>query len=218
MDQDLDWKRVDGGNIDEQIICYPHTARVHYKNRDIRFITVQSDEQCDSVSVEIEYNNGNVDQWVSSQIDVVFCMMWGIPLSFDCKYIFVPQDKGGVCCLSAKDGALVWKTKSRELFKQILVNGNNTLCCASGNHRIVVLDSMTGNELSALRISNINQFSVLGKDRILVDATAKSWYVVHSETLEIMETIDKKMLNTLNGREIWKRIYCEWNSVFEDNE
>ncbi len=55
------------------------------------------------------------------------------------------------------------------------------------------------------------------EDMVLVEATAKSWYVVHSETLEIIEIIQRKEINSIHGRDIWKRVYSERNSAPEED-
>ena len=91
-----------------------------------------------------------------------------------------------------------------------MVNPTGSICCASGEHNIVVLDNTTGEELLNKRISMDNQFTVLGKDKILVEATSTKWYVLNSETLETIEIIRKKDSNSLRGQEMWKRIFQDW--------
>lgn len=216
MEHTNDWKRLSCANIDESALLSPGKAIIRYKDREIRYISATHSDQ--KVVIEVQYRNGKRVSWNTTQVVVVHCMMWGIPLSFDCKYIFVPLRNGGVRCLSVEDGSIVWKSKSRAHFKQIMVNTTGSICCASGENHIVVLDGTTGAEKTSKRISTNNNFSVIGKERILIEATSTKWYILHSETLNIIEEISKKDLNSLNGREIWKRVYKEWGSVNIDSE
>lgn len=205
------WKRIPGANIDEEALLSPGNVKIRYRDRAIRYISATHlDEE---VTIEVQYSSGKKLFWSTTNIDVTFSMLWGIPLSFDCMYIFAPQVNGGVRCLSVKDGSIKWKTKSKAHFKQIMVNTTGSICCASGEHEIVVLDSTTGVERGKKRISVNNQFTVLGKDKILVEATSTKWYVLNSETLETIEIINKKDLNSHKGQEIWKRIFKDWGKT-----
>lgn len=217
MEEKKSWERIVGANIDETILCSPQSTKVRYANREIAYITVFQHEDERDVTVEVQYKSGLSVMWKTMYIDVALCMLWGIPLSLHCKQIYTPQVNGGVNCLSAEDGSLLWKTKSREHFKNIMVNTDETLCCAAGNNRIVVLDSASGNEICSRKVSIDNQFTVLGVNRILVEATALKWYVLDSQTLKIIEIIQKKDINSSQGQEIWKRIFCGWASIHEDN-
>lgn len=202
------WKRIPGANIDEEVQHSPGNVVIHYRDREIQYISAtQSDQR---VNIEVRYRCGKRLSWCTNNVDVTFSMLWGIPLSFDCRYIFVPQVNGGVWCLSVEDGSVKWKTKSKAHFKQIMVNPAGSICCASGTNNIVVLDISTGAETTSKRIARNNQFKVLGKDRILVDATAANWIVMNSETLKTIEVLNKKDLNAQKGQEIWKRIFRDW--------
>lgn len=208
MDHTELWKRIPGANIDQEALLSPGNVKIHYKDRDIEYISaIHSDRE---VHIEIQYRDGNQICWDTTNINVTFSMMWGIPLSLDCRHIFVPHSKGGVRCLCVEDGSIKWKTKSKAHFKHIMVNPTGSICCASGEHNIVVLDNTTGEELLNKRISMDNQFTVLGKDKILVEATSTKWYVLNSETLETIEIIRKKDSNSLRGQEMWKRIFQDW--------
>lgn len=205
------WKRIPGANIDEDALLSPGNVKIRYRDREIRYISATHlDEE---VTIEVQYSSGKKLFWSTTNIDVTFSMLWGIPLSFDCMYIFAPQVNGGVQCLSVKDGSIKWKTKSKAYFKQIMVNTTGSICCASGAHDIVVLDSTTGVEKAKKRISENNQFTVLGKDKILVEATSTKWYVLNSETLDTIEIINKKDLNSHKGQKIWKRIFKDWGKT-----
>lgn len=218
MGEKKSWERIAGANIDETILCSPQSAKVRYANREIAYITVFQHEDERDVTVEVQYSSGFSAMWKTMYIDVAFCMLWGIPLSLDCKKIYTPQVNGRVYCLSASDGSPLWKTKSREHFKNILVNTDETLCCAAGNNRIVVLDGASGNEICSRKVSIDNQFTVLGDNRILVEATSSKWYVLDSQTLKIIETIQKKDLNSAQGQEIWKRIFNGWEFHYKGDK
>ena len=205
------WKRIAGANIDEEALLSPGNVKIRYRDRAIRYISATNLDQ--EVNIEVQYSNGKRLFWNTTSVDVTFSMLWGIPLSFDCMYIFAPQANGGVWCLSVEDGSIKWKTKSKSHFKQIMVNTTDSICCASGEHDIVVLDSTTGVEGVKKRIGMNNHFTVLGKDRLLVEATSTKWYVLNSETLETLEIINKKDLNSQKGQEIWKRIFQDWESA-----
>lgn len=218
MGEKKSWERIAGANIDETILCNPQSAKVRYANREITYITVFQHEDERDVTVEVQYSSGFSAMWKTMYIDVAFCMLWGIPLSLHCKQIYTPQVNGGVYCLSAGDGSLLWKTKSREHFKNIMVNTDETLCCAAGNNRIVVLDSVSGNEICSRKVSFDNQFTVLGDNKILVEATASKWYVLDSQTLKTIEMIQKKDINSAQEQEIWKRIFRGWDSIYKDDK
>ena len=220
MENRESWKRIPGGNIDSEALIKPRYVKIRYRGRAIQSITVlhEGEEEAVESKVEIQYSNGKQISWYTTKVNVVYGMLWGIPLSFDCRYIYAPQSNGGVCCLSVEDGSVKWKSKSKATFMQILVNPNGSICCASGPHDVVILDGDTGIEKNKRYITKCNQFQVLGKDRILVEATSQKYYVFNSETLETIEVITKKELNTQNGREIWKRIYAEWNSAFREDD
>lgn len=223
--------------MDEKRLLAPRKAKISYGNREIRYITATAPYQELKmeveyrngirhvkvitpdlpVKIEVEYRNGTCLCWDTRHINVAFCMMWGIPLSLDCRYIFAPQEHGGLWCLSVEDGSVQWKTKSRAQFKHILVNAAGSICCAVSEHDIVVLDSMTGTEQVRKKVSWINDFKVLGKDKILVEANARQWYILNSETLEILEIIHKKELNPENEQAIWKRVFQEWKIAEDDN-
>jgi len=223
------WKRIPGANLDERFLDGVRKATISYLNRDIQYITVTAPEQgltfVDEYrdgkrhvkvidpglpsTVEVKYRNGACHSWSSTHIEVVHCKMWGIPLSFDCRYIFAPQENGGLWCLSVEDGTVKWKSKSRAQFKQILVNPTGSLCCAASQQDIVVLDSATGTEQLRKRITWINDFKVLEKDRILVNANARQWHILNSETLEVAEIIRKKDLDTNWMPTVWKRLFQE---------
>mgnify|MGYP004508074093 FL=1 len=223
------WERIPCANLDERVLVGIRKATVSYLKRDIQYITVTAPEQgltfVDEYrdgkrhvkvidpglpsTVEVKYRNGTCHAWSTTHIDVVHCKMWGIPLSFDCRYIFAPQKNGSLCCLSVEDGSVQWKTKSRAQFKQILVNPTGTLRCAASERDIVVLDSATGEEQLRKRITWINDFYVLEKDRILVEANARQWHILNSETLEVTEVILKKNLDTNWMPTIWERLFRE---------
>ena len=210
------WKRIPGANIDEEALLSQGNVKIRYRDREIQYISATNIGQ--EVNIEVQYSSGKRIFWSTTCVDVAFSMLWGIPLSFDCMYIFAPQVNGGVRCLSVEDGSIKWKTKSKAHFKQIMVNTTGSICCASGEHDIVVLDSTTGFEMANKRIGVNNHFTVLGKDRLLVEATSTKWYMLNSETLEIIEIINKKDLNSHKGQEMWKRIFQNWGSVNIDNE
>lgn len=203
------WKRIPGANIDEEVLLSPGKVKIRYQGREIYCISAENSEE--SVNVEVQYCTGERISWRTTRIDITSSMLWGIPLSFDCMHLFAPQVGGGVCCLLVKDGSICWKTKSRAHFKQIMVNPVASLCCACGEHDIVVLDIETGAEISKKRISLNNHFTVLGTNRILVEATSTKWCVLNSESLETIEVISKKDLNTHQGQEIWRRIFKDWS-------
>lgn len=215
MEHTNSWKRIPGTNMDEEALLSPGKVIIRYRDREIQYISATHSDR--KVDIDVQYRCGKRLSWSTANVDVTFSMLWGIPLSFDCKYIFAPQVNGGVQCLSVEDGSIKWKSKSRAQFKQILVNTSGSICCASGEHNIIVLDSATGVERTSKRISANNHFTVLGKEKILVEATSTKWYVLNSETLDIVETISKKDLNSRYGQEIWKRIYKEWETTSTDN-
>jgi len=208
MEHTDSWKRIPGANIDEEALLKPGNVKIRYRDRAIQYITAKQTDQ--NVDIEVQFCNGKSLFWSTANVDVTFSMLWGIPLSFDCKYIFAPQVNGGVWCLSVENGSVKWKSKSRANFKQIMVNTTGSICCASGEHNIVVLDIATGVEKAKRRISVNNHFTVLGKHKLLVEATSAKWYVLDSETLDIIEIISKKDLNSYRGQEIWKRIFEDW--------
>lgn len=208
MEQADSWKRIPGANIDEEVLLSPGNVKIRYKGRAIQYISATNSDQ--KVNIEVQYSSGKRIFWSTSNVDITSCMLWGIPLSFDCMYLFAPQINGGVWCLSVEDGSIQWKSKSKAHVKQIMVNTTGSICCASGEHNIVVLDNTTGTELVSKRIGMNNHFTVLGKARLLVEATSTKWYVLHSETLEIIEMISKKDLNSPKGQEMWKRIFQDW--------
>lgn len=216
MEKEKSWERIAGANIDETILCSPQSAKVRYANREIAYITVMQHES--DVTVEVQYKSGFSVMWKTRYIDVAFCMLWGIPLSLHCKQIYAPQVNGGVYCLSARDGSLLWKTRSREHFKNIMVNTDETLCCAAGNNRIAVLNGTSGNEICSRKVSIENQFTVLGVNRILVEATSSMWYVLDSRNLKIIEMLQKRDLNSAQGQKIWKRIFNGWEYNYEDDK
>lgn len=231
------WKKIPGANVDER--CQPgqRNAKISYENREIRYITVTTPDQKLKIEdeyrngirhfkvtdlglpsiIEVEYRNGTRLSWSSTYIDVVFSKMWGIPLSFDCQHIFAPQKGGGLWCLSAENGAVQWKTKSRAQFKQVLVNRIGSLCCAVSEHDIVILDSTTGTEQIKKRISWINDFAVLGTNKILVEANSKQWHILNSETLEVVEIIYKKELNLGDRLAEWEYLYQKYSTTEDDN-
>ena len=210
------WKRIPGANIDEEALLDSGSVKIRYKDRAIRCISALDGGE--KVNIEVQYSNGNRLFWSTTNINVTFSMLWGIPLSYDCMHIFAPQVNGGVCCISVEDGSIMWKTKSRAHFKQIMVNKTGSICCASGEHDIVVLNSVTGAEIVKKRISVNNHFTVLGNSSVLVEATSTTWNILNSETLETIEILKKNELNSSNGREIWKRVFREWESGNNYNE
>ena len=73
---------------------------------------------------------------------------------------------------------------------------------------LVYQDKKTA-KLLRKRITWINDFYVLEKDRILVEANARQWHILNSETLEVTEVILKKNLDTNWMPTIWERLFRE---------
>lgn len=237
MDHIDTWEQIPSANLDEQILLAPLKAKIRYGGRQIHFITATDPGQPLKiekeyrngiihpkvvepdlpVKIEVEYRNGTSLSWNTTHINVTFCMMWGIPLSFDCRNIFAPQKHGGLWCLSVEDGTVKWKTKSRAQFKQVLVNVTGSLCCAASEHDIVILDGTTGTEQIKKRISWINDFAVLGTNRILVEANSKQWHILNSETLEVVEIIYKKELNLGDRLAEWEYLFQKYSTTEDDN-
>lgn len=206
-------RRPIGANLGETIICSPNKAIIRYKGHAINIIQVSCKDGCADTEVQFFFNSGRTLSWKTQSIEIAACMMWGIPLSRDDRFIYVPQEKGRLFCLSVDNGVLMWRTKSKEHFKNILVNPNGTLCCACGTGRIVVIDAVTGDELCTRKATN-NQFTVLSNETILVEFASR-WEIWDSTTLVTIESFSKKEMNSVHGRKIWVQIFKNWDSSGE---
>lgn len=141
--------------------------------------------------VEI-FLNDEIYSWQSSDIYKVGYMMYGIPVSKDGRFIFAQQDMKGLLCLDTKDGHVIWKTQSKAEYSHVLVC-NTHLCCAKSKNEIQLIDIESGNVIKSYKTPFDNRFEVI-TDRFIVNHTkSKSWEVLSSETLDVVQEIPDKL-------------------------
>ena len=139
-----------------------------------------------------EYN-GEIYSWQTSNIYLVGYIMYGIPVSHDGRFVFAQQDMKGMLCLDAKDGHVVWKTQSRAEYSHVLV-GDTHLCCSKSRNEIQLINIENGSVIQTYRTPFDNRFEVLTDDIILNHTRSKSWEVLSSKTLDVLQTIPDAFL------------------------
>lgn len=142
--------------------------------------------------VQVFTKNGEIYSWQTNNIYLVGYIMYGIPVSHDGRFVFAQQDMKGLLCLDAKDGHIIWKTQSRAEYSNVLV-GDTHLCCSKSRNEIQLIDIENGNVIKSYRTPFDNRFEVL-TDRFIVNHTkSKSWEVLSSETLDVVQEIPDKL-------------------------
>lgn len=159
--------------------------------------------------VTVTYRSGELCNWKSNKIYFVALCVYGIAISRDGKYFFAQQDMNGLVCLDLKNGDVVWKTKSKAEISHIFVC-NKTLCCSKSRNEIQLIDILNGTVIISHKVSFDNRFEVLSENRILNHSYAKKWEVINPETLDVIETITQKELDQDFNKDIWKRLYKDW--------
>lgn len=143
--------------------------------------------------VQVFTNNGEIYSWQTSNIYLVGYIMYGIPVSHDGRFVFAQQDMKGMLCLDAKDGHVVWKTQSRAEYSHVLV-GDTHLCCSKSRNEIQLINIENGSVIQTYRTPFDNRFEVLTDDIILNHTRSKSWEVLSSKTLDVLQTIPDAFL------------------------
>lgn len=166
--------------------------------------------------VTVRLRDGRSYTWRSPYFNSFFCQMYGIPLSQECDRIFIQHYRGGLFCLSVTDGSLLWRSKSRAVFNHNLVNEDGTLCIAMSERSVVLLDQAADQELKRVRLRSPNGFTILGKDRILVEVPRARWQILDSRAFQVLEEITRKQRDSAEGAAMWKRIFREWNPENEE--
>ena len=164
-----------------------------YEKGRIQKVDVQSkDYEKNIVSVQISLDDTQYS-WESEKIYLVGYMMYGIPVSKDGRFLFAQQDMRGLYCLDAKTGDIVWKTKSRAEVEHVLVRSQH-LCCSKSRNEIQLIDIETGEVLKSYKTPFDNRFEVLTDDLILNHTHSKSWELISSQTLEVVQRIPEEEL------------------------
>ena len=131
-------------------------------------------------------------KWETDKIYLVGYMMYGIPVSQDGRYIFAQQDMRGLICLDATNGDFVWKTESRAEYSHVLV-GDCFLCCSKGKNEIQLIDIKSGNVTKSYKTPFDNRFEVITDDFIVNHTRSKTWEVLSSATLDVVQEIPDKL-------------------------
>lgn len=138
--------------------------------------------------VQVFTNNAEIYSWQTNNIYLVGYIMYGIPVSKDGRFIFAQQDMKGLLCLDARDGQIVWKTQSRAEYSNVLV-GDTHLCCSKSRNEIQLIEIESGNVIKSYKTPFDNRFGVITDKFIANHTRSKSWEIISSETLDVVQEI-----------------------------
>ena len=99
----------------------------------------------------------------------------------------------GLVCLDTTNGNFIWKTESRAEYSHVLV-GDNFLCCSKGKNEIQLINIENGRVIQTYQTPFDNRFEVLTDDIILNHTRSKSWEVLFSKTLDVLQTIPDTLI------------------------
>ncbi len=142
----------------------------------------------DEVSYVEVYTNEKTFIWKTDKIYFTGYVMYGIPVSKDGRFVFAQQDMNGLLALDAKDGHVVWKTASKAEYSHVLVRDTH-LCCSKSRNEIQLIDIETGEVTKSHKTPFDNRFEVITDDYIVNHTKGKTWEVISSDTLEVVQEI-----------------------------
>ena len=172
----------------------PGKVECTYAFGQIKKIIIQVPDYNTNISYVKVFTNNETYSWQTNNIYLVGYMMYGVPVSQDGQYVFAQQDMRGLYCLDAKTGDVVWKTKSKAEISHVLVLEQH-LCCSKGRDEIQLIDINDGEVIKSYKTPFDNRFEVITDNYILNHTRSKVWEVLSSQTLEVKQSIDDKVLS-----------------------
>lgn len=123
-------------------------------------------------------------QWEARiQMDV-YTQVYGVGISPDGKYLFVPSWEKGVYCLSSKDGRLLWHYKRRHA-RCVYCYEDYLVCLFEGDglRRL----SYSGDELQRLSFTSVDDCWMLSDGLIFIGPKRNRYYLLHPDTFAVLD-------------------------------
>lgn len=133
-----------------------------------------------------------VDVSANMKVDYVFISQYGIGITDDGKYFFVPSWKHGLYCFEMETGRLVWKSARRH--PQSYVVRNDTVVCFFEMQGLEILSINDGAVLRYYPYSGASICFAL-TDELLLVGMKRNKYHLFNEYLNVIQTIPSRVLN-----------------------
>ncbi len=167
------------------------SVKVEFQEHDVRVGDRVLHEFDENTSITVEYANGQLYVWTTELIDS-YTDQFGIAVSYDGQYLFAQTWERGLYCLDPKSGKTVWQTKSKRGITNVFVN-RDTILVHQHERALQLLDIHTGDVLAEKRPATALGFTSLNHNYIICRSTARVWEIIHTETLEVVESFPHKV-------------------------
>lgn len=164
---------------------------VEYNCGNISRSVVHGDSGC----VSFYYRDGSEHQVnVSRKIKFsrAFIKQYGIGITEDEKYFFLPRWESGLYCFELKTGKMIWKSTRRHPREYIV--RNDTVICFFADQAVEVLSLTDGSSVMRYPFSNGRLFRALSDDLFLL-GPKRDKYILLNEQLNVVLSIPGSVIN-----------------------
>lgn len=173
-----------------QYCLYNNNRTIAYSDGAIRCITLGFEEDLSYCKVTVYYADYEIYHWNTKWISG-YNYQFGIPVSFDGRYVFVQTWEYGLLCLDARTGEKIWRTKSRRGITNVLVN-QDTLLCHQREKALQLIDIHTGELIQEKKPATAWGFTPLNHKYIICQVRANRWEIIDAQTLETKKAFTHK--------------------------
>ena len=167
-------------------------------------------------SLVVEYNCGSIDRSVmhgnsghisfyyrdgrehrvhvscKTEFDYVFIKQYGIGITEDEKYFFLPRWESGLYCFELETGKMVWKSTRRHPQKYIV--RKNAVICHFADQSVEILSLTDGSTVRRYPFTSGSLFQVLSDDLYLLGPKHNKFHFLNAD-LDVVLSITGRVLN-----------------------